>query len=553
MRTKQSFLMAMNVVCLGVVGVSVGWLLRRQLLMEKQLTSAQAHPTALHVQESVPQVVEKIVTSAQLWRPVQEQVKDTVVQIFSQVAEMDLLQPYKTPKQGVVYGSGFFINDQGEIITNAHVVNEAVSFWIQIPSLGKRILDVELLGVSPDRDLALLRVMPESLEVIKRELGGVPFLALGDSDVLRRSDEVLALGYPLGQQSLKSTSGVISGRERHMIQHSSPINPGSSGGPLLNAKGEVMGINNAGVVQAQNVGYAIPVNDLKIILNDLRTTKLLHQPRLGVVFSNGTDALTQYLKNPLPGGCYVAEVVRGSTLEKAGVKTGDMIYEVNGCRVDQYGEMSMPWSEDKVSIVDFVGRLSLGQTVDVVIYRQGERKEYSVQFCNIENPSTIKKIYPGFETVDYEVFGGMVVMELTLDHIHLLAKQAPGLTRFAELSYNEGPVLVVTHIFPTAQLYRSRSFSPGTTLLEVNGVKVKTLKDYRAAIRRAFLEPFLTLRVSDNIARASDNIFVALNWDKVLGEEVKLAQDFRYPMSPVAHELLAQVQAASNQQKTVVA
>ena len=101
-----------------------------------------------------------MLSTNQLWRPVQERVKDTVVQVFAQIAELDLLQPYKTPTQASAIGSGFFINDEGDLITNAHVVDQAKAVWIQIPSLGKRIIDVDVISVSPERDLALLRVNP---------------------------------------------------------------------------------------------------------------------------------------------------------------------------------------------------------------------------------------------------------------------------------------------------------------------------------------------------------------------------------------------------------
>src|SRR5205085_8958749 len=108
-----------------------------------------------------------------------------------------------------------------------------------------------------------------------------------------------------GQTALKSTTGVVSGRERNFIQISAPINPGSSGGPLLNAQGQVIGINSAGIVEAQNVGYAIPINDLILILPELKVTSLLRRPFLGLFFNNGSKELVQYLGNPQPGGCYI--------------------------------------------------------------------------------------------------------------------------------------------------------------------------------------------------------------------------------------------------------
>ncbi len=478
----------------------------------------------------------KAVTKTEIWRPIQEAVKDTVVQVFSQIAEFDFLEPYKTPHQYAAYGSAFFINDQGDLLTNAHVVNQAKAIWIQIPSLGKRIIDVEIVGVSPERDLALLRVTPEGLSIIKETLGQVPYLNLGDSDLVHRSDEVLALGYPLGQQSLKSTSGVISGREGNFIQMSAAINPGNSGGPLLNAQGTVVGINSANIPDAQNVGYIIPINDVKNVLPDMYKIKLLRKPFLGVLFNNATDTLTDLLGNPQPGGTYVVEVVKNSTLYKAGVQRGDMIYEINGHRLDVYGEMSVPWSEDKISLIDYVSRLSIGKNIHLVIYRKGDRKEIIAQFNQAELPA-IRKVFPGYEAIDYEVFGGMVVMPLTMNHIMGLSKSVPGLASYADMKRQAEPVLIVTHIFPDSELYRSRSVSPGSTINEINGVKVGTLEEFRAAIKKPVDGKFFTLKVADNVARATDNVYIALPYKSVLEEMPSLAADYHFQMSAVVQEL----------------
>ncbi len=481
-------------------------------------------------------IVERVISSSQLWRPVQDRVKDTVVQIFSHITVTNLLQPYASPNQGIGYGSGFFISDQGHIITNAHVVDQARP-WIQVPGLGKHIIDVEVIGVSPDRDLALLKVTTEGLMLIRKELGGVPFLPLGDSDLVRRADDVLALGYPLGQQSLKSTTGVISGREQNLIQISAAINPGSSGGPLLNSNGEVIGINSSGITEAQNVGYAIPINDLKIILPDLHKIKLLRRPFLGVLFNNATDAMISYLGNPPPGGCYVVEVIKGSPLAKVGVQNGDMIYEINGYPIDIFGEMKLPFNEDKISIVDYVSRLAIGDNLNLVVYRNGARKEFNLTFGLPEQPA-IHEVYLGYEDIDYEVFAGMVVMPLTLNHLPLLGKQAPGLAKYIETKNQTDPTLIITHIFPNSQIYRSRSLPIGSTINEVNGVAVHTLAEFREAVKRSEKNGFLTVRASDNVTRKSENILVVLPWQKIVEEEPKLSRDFRYPMTQMAQNIL---------------
>lgn len=478
------------------------------------------------------------ITSSQLWRPVQDMVQDTVVQVFSHISAVDLLKPYTQPAQGSAAGSGFFVSEEGFIITNAHVIDQAHSIWIQIPSLGKEILDVELVGVSPERDLALLKVTSVTFEKIINVLGEIPYLQLGDSNAVYRSDEVMALGYPLGQQTLKSTTGVVSGREQQFIQISAPINPGSSGGPLVNTRGEVVGINSAGIREAQNVGYAIPVNILKIILPDLFKVKLLRKPFLGVFFSSATEALVEYLGNPPPGGCYVVEVMPDGNMDRAGIKRGDMIYAVNGMPVDRFAEVKVPWSEDKISLSDIINFLTIGDILNFVIYRNGTRIETNTQL-DYSSVGAIKRVYPGLEELEYEIFGGIVVMELTKNHIAMLKEVASGLLKYNEFRNQEEPVLLVTHVFGNSQAHRSRLLAPGITINEIQGIRVRTLDDFRNAIRLASTGKFLTFLVSDNAARLSDNIFVVLPMASLLEEEEKLSRLFRYSITPFTQEILA--------------
>ncbi len=472
----------------------------------------------------------------QPWRPIQEEVHDTVVQLFSQVAEIDMLQPYKTPAQYGVRGSGFIINEQGDIITNAHVVEQAIAVWIQIPSLGKRLIDVSIIGICPERDLALLRMSPEGLALLREHKGYIAYLTLGDSDTVHRADEVLALGYPLGQESLKSTTGVISGCEKNLIQMSAPINPGSSGGPLLNVKGQVIGINTSGFTEAQNIGYIIPVNELRVILPDLYTTPLLRKPYMGVLHNNATESLITFLGNPLPGGVYVAQVVQGSSLDKAGLQAGDMIYQVNGYDVDMYGEIKVPWSEDKISVGNYLARIPTGKMVDFAVYRTGTKIDFTVTFDCTE-PLPIRRMYPQYEAIDYEAFGGMVAMELTLNHIKLLLNQIPGLSRYLDMKNQVEPALIITHIFPNSELFKSRTVHVGATINEVNGKGVKTLAEYRQALLLSRQTGYITLKVSDNITRTTDNIFVVLPFAKIMQEESMLSQLFHYPMSALVQQL----------------
>jgi serine protease Do len=518
------------------LSMSLVYVYRNQLRLQSQWEQSSQKTVFTPINQTNP-VAENVITASQLWRPVQDRVRDTVVQLFVQLSAIDLLEPYKTPQQGSAVGSGFFINDEGYLITNAHVVISAKTVWGQIPSLGKHIIDMEVIGMSPERDLALLRVTQEGRELITRELGGIPYLPLGDSDLVRRSDDVLAIGYPLGQQSLKSTNGIISGHEHHLIQMSAAINPGSSGGPLLNIKGEVVGVNSSGITEAQNVGYAIPINTLKTILHDLYEVKILRKPFLGVRFNNSTETLTKFLGNPLPGGCYVIETIKSSPLEKAGVMRGDMIYEINGHAVDMYGDMSVPWSEDKISIIDYPVRLSIGDPINLVVFRKGQKKQFTVTL-ELPELQAIRSIYPGYETIDYEIFGGMVVQELNVNLIRLLGDHATGLRKYAELKHQSEPVLIITHVFPDTQLYRGRNLPIGATLNEINGTKVKTLADFRNVIKNGATKEYFTIGADDNVSRAAETIFIVLDMHKIIEQESRLARDYRYQLSDAVKEVL---------------
>lgn len=483
------------------------------------------------------QVVEKIVQVAQPWAEMQAGMKNSVVQVFSQHAQFNWLQPYKTPDQMASTGSGFFINDVGDIITNAHVVNEAKAISIQIQSLGKEQLDVTLLGFCPERDIALLRLTPQALQKVKEQLGGLSPLKLGNSDTIRRADEIMTLGYPLGLTTLKSTRGVVSGREhvmgRQMIQIDAPINPGNSGGPALDINGLVVGINTGSWVGAgtQNANVIIPVNELKMVLAELykAPNKLLRKPLLGAIYHSGSAALTHFLDNPQPGGCYVSDVFKGSLLDKAGVKAGDMMYSLNGHRIDMYGELTVPWSEDKVTITDFASYIPMNSKATLGIYRKGVYKELEFTFTLGQLPA-IREIYPDFEKVEYEVLGGMVVMQLTRNHIPLLLNIAPELIRFEEPKNQAEPTLVITHIIPDSVAQRSRVIAPGNRIQEVNGVTVKTIEELRAAFAKSVTNDLVRVKLANGV-------FAVFSLEQIMGDEPRLSALYHYPVSDVIQQM----------------
>ncbi len=511
------------------------------------LEKLKADLEVLRQHEAMPVVVQCAGTkgtnvdgTANPWEWVHSIVRNMVVQVFVFRTEFNWIEPYKTPVQNLAAGSAFFIDKSGLLMTNAHVVDQAQHMYIQIPFFGKRRFDATIVGVCPDRDLALIRISSEDLKVIIDALGELPVLEFGDSDKIKRADELLTLGYPLGQQSLKSTMGIVSGRQHmhgsFMIQIDAPINPGNSGGPSLDRSGKVIGINTSGIFGdgTQNVGYIVPSNEVKLFLKqlgaapELHGIKFLRKPYLGFLFNDASEEMTRYLGNPVPGGMYMLGYIPGSPLEKIGVKEGDMLYEIDGHRVDYFGEIQVDWSEDRVNVVDYVSRLIPGDQVHLIVYRKGVKREL-VAKTEFSDQLPIRLRYADYEDIDYEVMGGMVVMELALNHVPILGKINSKLERFLELEDQFAPRLIITHVLPNSEAIKTRTIRSGSLIDEVNGKKVRTLAEFRKAVKAGRASGYLTLKLDSDIL---SGVFAVMTLKKIIDDEPKLAATYFYSMTP---------------------
>lgn len=495
------------------------------------------------IEQSTVAHIDTAPAKKQRWSALQSKFKNAVLQLFAQSTEFNWVEPYKTPTQQEASGSAFFINEQGDIITNAHVVNQAIYITAQIPSIGKHRFEVDIIGMSPERDLALLRMPEKELVRLKAMLGvdSISYLTIGDSDVVERGDKLMALGFPLGQQGLKSTTGVVSGREHipahgYFIQTSAAINPGNSGGPSLDSKGRVVGVNSAGIIGAQNIGYIIPSNEVLLFLDQLGTLektsqpKLLRRPFLGVFFNRGAnDDLREFLHNPKPGGLYVVDVYKGGPFDKVGIKAGDMIYKIDSYKVDMHGEMIVPWSkEDRISIADYVSRLKLGHKITLEYYRDG--KALTANFTLEMTEPPIRLMYPGFEKIDYDVLGGFVFMPLTMNHVVLLAQFAPHLMQYADPKKEIKPAILITHVMLNSPASKLRSIGAGGIIAEVNGKEIETLDDFRNAVLSSVATGYLTIKTTDNQ-------FAVLPLADIVKSEERLAKTYHYPVSEIYKEL----------------
>lgn len=475
-----------------------------------------------------------IVKSTADWTSIEEIAQASVVQIFAHVGPFDWIEPYKMAEQVENRGSGFLINEDGYILTNSHVIDEAKRIWVTIPTLGRHIIHVDIVGFCPDRDLALLRIGPKHLDEVRKLLGGIPSLPFGDSDMVKRTDNIMVMGYPLGQYRLKSSVGVVSGREasrgQAFIQFTAPVNPGSSGGPLINEYGQVIGIILAMITDTQNVGYAIGINELKLLLDRLYTEKLVRVPLLGAQFLYANDSKAEYLKNPTSGGIYVNKVLKGSLFERAGIEVGDMLYEFNGYVIDAYGDTPAPWGFDKASLTDLIARVQLGATITMVIYRKGVRKE--VHFTAQLMPEyPIRTMYPDYETVEYEIMAGMVIMQLANNHFDELMAIAPDLIHYEPADQKMNPVLVITNVLSGSLSNQLQSLAPGDIICEINDIAVDTLDSLRNAMNKSLVTGYLCVKTKRSI-------FAVFELDQLLQDELQMSKDFVYPLSKMMQHLI---------------
>lgn len=285
-------------------------------------------------------------------------------------------------------GTGIILTEDGLILTNKHVVPEDSNFRVVL-SDGTEYSDIEVLGRDPFNDVAFIKI---------REVSGLTPAPIGDSSQVQVGDQVIAIGNALGQFANTVTSGIISGLGRpivagggfekpdalqNLFQTDASINPGNSGGPLMNLSGEVIGVNTAVAGGAENIGFAIPVNDVKAGIESVKSEGRLVKPYLGVRYIGLTDSVATELSLDVKRGAYVFSdsedpVLADSPAEKGGVKKGDIITKVNGEDINESN-----------SLVTLIGRHKVGEEVSLTVLRGGGDAEQTLTITLEEAPNSL--------------------------------------------------------------------------------------------------------------------------------------------------------------------
>lgn len=282
-----------------------------------------------------------------------------------------------TPRVSRGIGTGFIINPKGYIITNEHVINNATEVTVTVIGFDEPF-KATVVGKDFNLDLAVLKI-----DSSKK----LPYIELGNSDEMRVGDWVIAIGNPY-RLDHTVTVGVISAKGRpvtipdqstgkqrvykDLIQTDAAINPGNSGGPLISLDGKVIGINTAVNAQAQGIGFAIPINTAKEVLDELITTGSVTRPFIGVLLQDVTKDLADYFGLEKPKGSIIADVVSNSPAEKAGLQRGDVILKINDTDIKNSNDVSNVVSKSKINdkLVMLILRNGQTQYVTVVVGKQ---------------------------------------------------------------------------------------------------------------------------------------------------------------------------------------
>lgn len=275
-------------------------------------------------------------------------------------------------KEEVGGGTGFIISSDGLIITNKHVVDDDKAEYTVYLNDGRKF-PAKVLLKHPVDDLAIIKINASGLIPVK----------LGDSDNIKLGQFVIAIGNALGEFQNTVSFGVVSGLKRNitasdasgkierledLIQTDAAINYGNSGGPLINIYGEVIGVNTAIVSGAQNIGFAIPINRAKRMLEDLKTKGKVEVPFLGIKYILVNEEIKKKFNLPYDYGAYIytelksdKAIIPNSPAEKAGLREGDIILEVNGEKITQQNSLS-----------NLIRKRKVGETVRLKIWREGK-------------------------------------------------------------------------------------------------------------------------------------------------------------------------------------
>ena len=398
----------------------------------------------------------------------------SVVRIIVYSKSYDFENPQNTGTNSKSSGSGFFIDEKGHILTCSHVIEDATKVVVNIPSIGHTEYEADVLGFCPFFDVAMLKV---------KDFKNASFLKLHKGNMtVNPGSESYAIGFPLGQENLKITKGIVSGQQDNFIQTDTPINPGNSGGPLL-YKGKVIGINAAGITLADNIGFAVPISRLSLIATVIKKKRnLILYPNNMFEYQKSNAEFRKCLKSTCDGGVIISKVYENSLMSKANIKEGDVLCKINGVGIDYLGNMAKEWMGQKMTIENMLSCMKLNSEVVLSIFRNGKKLESRFKFK--QHDTAITEVFPNYQEIDHFVYAGIVFMPLTLNHFEPKYKLRTRANSKYMYDENRGEAkVIISNIFIESVVSPMRILKRGDIVKSINGVHISNIRDVKKAIK----------------------------------------------------------------------
>ena len=503
---------------------------------------------------------------------------ESVVRVEANTIQFQWTAPFVKSRAPSSSGTGFIIDKLGHIVTCFHVVDQAVHLFVTLPKSGQERIPAKIVAIYPEMDLAIIKISTKK---------PCKFLELGNSDNVNIGKEVLAIGYPLGQDKLKITKGIISGVQNNYIQTDAPINPGNSGGPLL-YNGAVIGINTAKVVEVgtEGVGYANPINILKSVQRRMLSTKTkpvadenssivsylkdgivkIESSSLGILVDKCTKEIMSYIHCECPSGIQITSIFKNSPLliGEYPSKVGDILCAIEDYEIDNNGECSVPWNREKVYFIDVFNRISLSKkdikityytVLDNVVQKGGiilsleellksvvgtKKNKYStyktigkmvtknVPIVSTKSIFKIWNYYPPYDEVKYVAFGGLVMMNIAMNHIVM--------KEFQYLFYNyidklDKHAVLVTKVLPSTSRIDG-ILNEGDVIKEINSIPIENIEDVEMALLKPVHKVTKNGKVKCYVTfKTTLGKFYCIDLKKAINEDIQLFQYLNYEPS----------------------
>jgi serine protease Do len=375
-------------------------------------------------------------------------------------------------------GSGVLVSPDGYILTNNHVVDGATDVKVTLPD--RREFKARVIGADPKTDVALLKI----------EAGNLPVITIGNSSKLQVGDAVLAIGNPYGVGQTV-TMGIVSATGRNnlgiedyedFIQTDASINPGNSGGALVNDRGELVGINTAilapGSGGNQGIGFAVPVNLVRQVMDQIVTHGSVERASLGVAVQEVTPAIAKAIHLDGPKGALVSQVMPDSAAQRAGIQTGDVIVEVNGTPIVESNQLRMA-----------ISMMNPAQSVKLKVFRNGQNTNLTAQLGEMQEKKTERASNDSADS------------DKTLQGVSVQSLDAQTARQLGLPASTKG--VVVTDVDPASQAAQS-GLKEGDVIQEVNRQPVANAQDFNRAVKKSDGESLLLVN------RGGNKLFLAV-------------------------------------------